>query len=112
MIYNDAKKECSKSYEKKTHTYRHIQIQICEHCAQGANFVHIATIGMKSEMKLKQNEKWKIKKKNGKKWWEKNCKIKKNMHEKIEWLEVDTRRPITERNMKAQQYQSYQVKRK
>lgn len=32
---------------------------------------------MKSEMKLKQNEKWKIKKKNGKKWWEKNCKIKK-----------------------------------
>lgn len=57
MIYNDAKKECSKSYEKKTHTYRHIQIQICEHCAQGANFVHIATIGMKSEMKLKQNEK-------------------------------------------------------
>lgn len=62
MIYNDAKKECSKSYEKKN-THRHRHIQIYEHCAQGANFVHIATIGMKSEMKLKQNEKWKIKKK-------------------------------------------------
>lgn len=54
MIYNDAKKECSKSYEKKNHTQTHTNN---EHCAQGANFVHIATIGMKSEMKLKQNEK-------------------------------------------------------
>lgn len=49
------KKSAVKVTKKNTHRHRHIQIY--EHCAQGANFVHIATIGMKSEMKLKQNEK-------------------------------------------------------